>query len=199
MCAWCFCCASQCARGASVVPGASCGIRGCWCNRRAAVRRGLCCAHTPLCAVPGGLLAGFSPASCCFLVHVFACFVCARFVLLPLLLHCSVFWVPAVCCCASSCPTAGDDSLRSCHTCFSKCILVDVNNTHTWSEKPPQPSKPNILQSKTIRVQTQAPQSPPRYSSRPQFSSITRCMRLPGGRHTATTHCNQWRPGNKEG
>ena len=133
-CAWCTGCFSCSSRGMwEVLIGADagCGIGGCRCSRRAAARRGLCWARAQWCAVPGGSLAGCSPACCCFLVPVFACLVSTRSVRLTLLLFCSVFRVLAVCCCASSCAAAADDSPRSCHKCFCACNLVDVTNTHT--------------------------------------------------------------------
>ena len=76
----------------------------------------LCWACLPLCAVPGGALAGCSQAFCCFLVHV--------------------LYAHTLCCCSSSCAAAGHDLLRSCHACSCNGTPVDVNNT----ENPPQPA-----------------------------------------------------------
>ena len=54
--------------GAGAGAGAGCGVGGRTRTRRAAARRGLCLARTEWRAVPGGSLAGCSPACCCFLV-----------------------------------------------------------------------------------------------------------------------------------
>ena len=58
----------------------------------------------------------------------------AHFVLLTLLLFCSVFRVLAVCSCASICAAAGDDFLRSCHKPNRKHVaaLHNPQIQQTW-------------------------------------------------------------------
>ena len=135
-CTWCFGCPSR-------------RLRGVDCRGRCRVWLNWFLAGPARCGAPEALLspheaacdgrgaAGWVAAS--WLLFPCRCFrlVSACFVLLTLLLFYSVFRVLAVCYCASCCAAGGGDMLRSCHACFSKRNLLDVNNTHTrrtfWS------------------------------------------------------------------
>ena len=114
--------------------GIGCGVGACRRDRRAAAP-GVVLGPYTWCIVPGGSLAGNSPACFCLLVPFFAFLVSTHSVRLILLLLCSVFRVLAVCCCASSCAAASNDSPRSCLKCFCACYLVDVTNTHTHTHQ----------------------------------------------------------------